>query len=197
MMIEKKGEKRMNVKDFVEASLKITNKEQKLEWIKSIANIKKYIPYSQKLMHASAIVDYSCIDNGQILFDSCKGYMLEIFSLIYLYTDLEVDKKNFNSDYDILLENGVLNIILELIPESERTEFSMIVTMRRQDFIDNNYEGHAFLSKQVDKISKILEEVSLVGLEKLSNKIDTADKTKLYSFIKEFKNELIQKTNKK
>ena len=187
----------MNVKDFVEASLKITNKEQKLEWIKSIANIKKYIPYSQKLMHASAIVDYSCIDNGQILFDSCKGYMLEIFSLIYLYTDLEVDKKNFNSDYDILLENGVLNIILELIPERERTEFSMIVTMRRQDFIDNNYEGHAFLSKQVDKISKILEEISLVGLEKLSNKIDTADKTKLYSFIKEFKKELIQKTNKK
>ena len=53
------------------------------------------------------------------------------------YTDLEVNPEAWTEDYDQLNELGLVNRIVQMIPETELVEFDTIRNMVYSDFLEN------------------------------------------------------------
>ena len=77
-----------------------------------------------------------------------------MFNLIDLYTNITVDFSNILEEYDLLEEQCLVDELIRLMPQREVT-FETILKMVFDDFIQNNYENHAFISNQVQRIVDI------------------------------------------
>ena len=144
-------DKIITVKEFVDGYKKqtddVTNKKEKVHK-KFVGN--NYVNYATKLSVADQIVQLSSTNqvdgqvNGQIKINSSLRYLLYVFNLIDLYTNITVDFSNILEEYDLLEEQGLVDELIRLMPQREVTSFETILKMVFDDFIQNNYENHAF-----------------------------------------------------
>lgn len=163
------------------------NDEEKLNMVKEhIKN--EYIPYEKKADIAKAIADASYWrkvedSNGneysELHVDSVAKYMLTCISMFDLYTDIERSKSKGNmlDDFNILNENGIFDILIQNMDERELKEFNMILDMTCDDVVFNEYENHAYITKQINKIGKVVNDVlspiiSQLDIGKIENIIE-------------------------
>ena len=97
----------MLAKEFVEKYKTLNNPDLKQNLIKGIVE-KTYIPILVKNAYATEAVNKSSAKGS----DSIGLYLLYTMSILKLYTNLEVDSKTFNEDYDILQEYGLVDKIV-------------------------------------------------------------------------------------
>lgn len=140
--------------------------EEKLEMIrKHIKN--EYIPYEKKANIANAIADNSYwitekLDDGtetkKLHVNSVAKYMLTCIAIFDLYTDIERQKNDGKmlEDFNMLNESGVFDLLIQNIDQRELKEFNMIVSMTCDDVIANEFENHAYFSKQIDRFGKLI-----------------------------------------
>lgn len=139
--------------------------EEKLEILKKhIKN--EYIPYEQKADVAKAIVDnayWKTRNNGNeevkyLHIDSVACYMLKCMAIIDLYTDIERQKGDGKmlEDFNTLNKSGILDLIVQNIDQRELREFNMILQMTEDDVIANEFENHAFITKQVERFGTLI-----------------------------------------
>ena len=141
-------DKIITVKEFVDGYKKqtddVTNKKEK--YIKKFVG-NNYVNYATKLSVADQIVQLSSTNqvdgqvNGQIKINSSLRYLLYVFNLIDLYTNITVDFSNILEEYDLLEEQGLVDELIRLMPQREVTSFETILKMVFDDFIQNNYEN--------------------------------------------------------
>ena len=139
-------DKIITVKEFVDGYKKqtddVTNKKEK--YIKKFVG-NNYVNYATKLSVADQIVQLSSTNqvdgqvNGQIKINSSLRYLLYVFNLIDLYTNITVDFSNILEEYDLLEEQGLVDELIRLMPQREVTSFETILKMVFDDFIQNNY----------------------------------------------------------
>jgi len=119
--------------------------------------IKKYNSIVEKHLIAIKIID-SCIKedaNGINLIDYFHKYLATQMSLISNYTDLEFSEEPIN-DFDCLAEMGLIEKIVDSIPDSE---VNFIV-----DLVDSELD-------QIVKIGNSLERILAINLRKVVDKI--------------------------
>lgn len=155
----------MTVKDFINEYKKLGSDNLKEAFLRKHV-FKKYIPYSEKMAICSAVVkatSYSIekdetgkeIDR-KIKLDSPARNLFGTMELIRSYTDLDILMKNAVESYDALAEVGLIDLIIDKIPERERDEFVDILEMTLDDFIQNNTTLEAIVSTQVKRFSTLL-----------------------------------------
>ena len=172
-------DKIITVKEFVDGYKKqtddVTNKKEK--YIKKFVG-NNYVNYATKLSVADQIVQLSSTNqvdgqvNGQIKINSSLRYLLYVFNLIDLYTNITVDFSNILEEYDLLEEQGLVDELIRLMPQREVTSFETILKMVFYDFIQNNYENHAFISNQVQRIVDIFTATTSPLIEKIKEKVE-------------------------
>ena len=140
--------------------------EEKEKFVKEHL-IDNYIPYEQKADVAKAIVDASYWKDEKgtdgkehrvLHIDSIAKHMLTCMSLVDLFTDIE-RQKNDNKmldDFNTLNGAGILDFIIQNVNQRELKEFNMILQLTCEDVIANEFENHAFISKQVDRFGKLI-----------------------------------------
>lgn len=143
--------------------------EEKINMLKE--HIKyEYVPYEKKADIAKAIADASYWrktkdQNGneysELHVDSVARYMLTCISMFDLYTDIgrSKTKSNMVDDFNQLNENGIFDMLVQNIDERELKEFHMVIDMTCNDLIANEFEYHAFINKQVNKLGKFISDV--------------------------------------
>lgn len=166
------------------------NDEEKLNMVKEhIKN--EYVPYEKKADIAKAIADASYWrkvkdssgnEYSELHINSVARYMLTCISMFDLYTDIERSKSKGNmlDDFNLLNENGIFDILVQNLDERELKEFNMILDMICDDVIANEYENHAYITKQVNRfgklvgdiISPILSQLDLSRVEELIKQVD-------------------------
>lgn len=164
--------------------------EEKLDLIRShIKN--EYVPYEKKADIAQAIVRssywhkeklYDESEHDVLHVDSVARYMLTCMAAVELYTDFELPKGDGKmlENFNILNGSGVLDKILSLINERELKEFNMVINMTCEDLMTNEYENHAFISKQVERFGELLSVV-------LSPVLSSLDLNQVQQIIDKFK----------
>ena len=184
--MNKKTEKFL-VKDFVEGYKKITGPQQKEAYLNKKLNITPYVGYIVKELQAKNIVKESSLDDkGNVSINSSKRYILYIYSLIKLYTNLDMEPADIINDYDLLESAGLLDEILKRIPEKEKGAFDVMVKMQYDDFMTNYYSIHGYLDNKLqtlyphignavtrllDSSSEFLENLDMNKIEKLLKKL--------------------------
>ena len=196
----------MKIKEFCERYNKIANQQLKDKFIKDNIKVTPYVPVLRKEAFASIIAnrtvfeyeDYIAEDGttktrstGNVKVNTFIGYILFCRTVIEEYTNLEIDKDHFDTDYDALKTSGLLNILMggdnPLIPEEEIAELRTIVEMKKNDLLAIESSIDVFVRRQVGRF-KTLGEATLTPLanvvkEKLDN-LSKEDLGKIVEFAK-------------
>lgn len=179
---QKHKENAITIDKLIDNYLKRTSIKMKEEYLKVAIKVKPYISYTAKVVLADSIVKTSCLKDGRVHIDSCKKYLLYVYTLIDAYTNIEINQKEWVFQYDRLDSLGLIESILALIPERERVTFKTILDMKQDDLMTNKYGTHAFVEEQVNRITSIAPELSKAFVplvEKLNEKIETLDENKI------------------
>lgn len=178
----KHKENAIDIDKLIDGYLKRTSTKMKEEYLKTVIKVKPYVSYGVKIFLADTIIKTSCLKDGRVYIDSCKKYLLYIYALIDTYTNIEINQKELVFQYDRLDSLGLIEPILALIPEKERSIFKTILDMKLDDLMTNKYGTHAFIEEQVDRVATIAPELSKAFaplIDKLSEKIETLDENKI------------------
>ena len=152
-------------------------------------------------------------ENGEIKFrktdnihvNSFVQYMLFVREVIEKYTNLICsDDTNFMADYDLLKSSGLLDKLMigeivnekeipPLIPASEISEIRTLIDMHKSDIMQNVYEPHAYISRQVERfgtLANITIEPLMKLIEQKIQGIPQEDITKVVELVRtgNFKN---------
>ena len=150
----------------------------------------EYVPFEVKADVAKAIVkacywrkekDINGNEYSVFHLDSVAKYMLTCMAMIDLYTDIERTKNEGKivEEFNILNEFGILDFIIKNVNQRELKEFNMVLQMTCDDLMTNEYENHAFISKQINRfgnlvgttITPILKELDINKIKEIVGEI--------------------------
>lgn len=163
------------IKNFVNEYKNMATDRLKEDYLKDNLHIKTYLPFLTKVTFADKLAKVTTLDKdtGNVNVKSDANYLLFCRTIIEQYTDLQVETEGFYEEYDLLNESGLLDKIMQMIPEKEIGEFKIICDMKKNDIIQNKYEMHSFISEQIERFSQltgvVLKPVLDAVLEKLEN----------------------------
>ena len=172
--MSKKEKKEMKIKEFAEKYNAMATDRLKEDFLNNNLHIKTYLPFLTKVTLADKLAKITTLDKdtGNVNVKSDINYLLFCRMIIEQYTDLQVETEGFYEEYDLLNESGLLDRIMQTIPEKEITEFKMICDMKKDDIIFNQSTPKAFVNQQIERISTILGVTLKPVLEKISEQIE-------------------------
>ena len=160
---------KISVETFCKGIPKGNNKALQDYYKKHI--VTDYVPYLQKDVMCTSIINATCKvkDNDRefVRINSSGRYLMFMLKLIDLYSDIKIDFKDskFIEQYDVLNKSNAIDGIISAIPESEYSEFSALLQMKYDDFINNEYSLTAMLynfkqslSLSEEVINSVIEE---------------------------------------
>lgn len=167
----------MTIKEFTEKYNNIATETLKNNFLRDNLHVKKYIPYLMKMTLADNLVNITILDKntGNINVNSAANYLFFCRIIIEQYTDLKIESNEFHEEYDLLNEAGLLDKIMNMIPEKEITEFKMIIDMKKNDIMINRGTPQAFINQQVERFGTLLGVTLKPVLEKISNQLENLD----------------------
>lgn len=188
---------KITVKEFVEGYNKCVD-SLKNRYIQEKLSIISYLPVNIKDAIAIVITDRTMFEqekytdeNGKTKFrktdnihvNSFVQYMLFVREVIEKYTNLiHSDEANFMTDYDLLKSSGLLDKLMigeivngkeipPLIPISEISEIRTLIDMHKSDIMQNMYELHAYISRQVERFGTLINTLVEPFMEVVQKKI--------------------------
>ena len=185
----KHKENGITIDRLIENYLKRTSTKMKEEYLKAEIKVRPYVGYGTKVFLANTIINTTCLKDGRVHIDSCKKYLLYVFSLIDTYTNIEVDSKNWLLQYDRLDSLNLIEPILALIPEKEVVTFKTILDMKLDDLMTNRYGVHAYVDEQMERFNAIAPEIGKAFsplIDKLNKQIESLDESKIEKMISKF-----------
>ena len=203
---------KMTVKEFVEGYNKCVD-SLKNRYIQEKLNVISYLPVSSKDASARVITDSMfkqekyTDENGEIKFrktdniyvNSFVQYMLFVREVIEKYTNLVWSNDgNYTADYDLLKSSGLLDKLMvgevvdrkeisSLIPASEISEIKTLIDMHKSDIMQNIYEPHAYVSRQIERfgtLANITIEPLIKLIEQKIQGIPKEDINKVVEFVR-------------
>ena len=178
----------MYIKEFVEKYNAIATDRLKEDYLNDNLHIKTYLPFLTKVTLADKLARVTTLDKdtGNINIKSDVNYLLFCRMIIEQYTDLQVETEGFYEEYDLLNESGLLDKIMQMIPEKEITEFKMICDMKKDDIIFNQSTPKAFINQQIERVSTIFGVTLKPVLEKISEQIENMSDEDVENFANKF-----------
>lgn len=125
-----------------------------------------YLPYSEKLSVVKGIIDATCyvdVENKKY-YKRDTPNMIFIFTmkLIEKYTDIEITPESVVSDYDALMESGVMRLLMEQIPKEEVSILQGMMDMMRDDLEVNTRSLVSFLETKTDALQMAFDSLNKV-----------------------------------
>lgn len=171
----------MTIKEFAEKYNAIATDKLKEDYLKNNLHIKPYLPFLTKVTFADKLAKVTTLDKdtGNVNVKSDVNYLFFCRMIIEQYTDLQVETEGFYEEYDLLNEFGLLDKIMQMIPEKEIAEFKMICDMKKSDLLQNKYENHAFIASQVERFGTLIGVTLKPILDKLTTELENMDDEKI------------------
>lgn len=178
----------MKIKEFTEKYSAIATERLKEDYINNNLHIKTYLPFLTKVTLADKLAKITALDKdtGNVNVKSDVNYLLFCRMIVEQYTDLQIETEGFYEEYDLLNESGLLDKIMQKIPEKEIAEFKMICDMKKDDIIFNQSTPKAFVNQQIERVSTILGVTLKPVLEKISDQIENMSEEDVEKFANKF-----------
>lgn len=174
----------MKIKEFTEKYNATATNKLKEDYLNNNLHIKTYLPFLTKVTLADKLAKVTTLDKdtGNVNVKSDVNYLLFCRMIIEQYTDLQVETEGFYEEYDLLNESGLLDKIMQMIPEKEIAEFKMICDMKKDDIIFNQSTPKAFINQQIERITTIASVTLKPILEKISEQIENMSEEDVEKF---------------
>lgn len=121
---------------------------------------KPYMHWLMKVAEAENIVQKSCYDkDGNFRLNSPLRYYLYIITIIKNYTDLEFTESEMMSEFNLLEENGVDDMIVSMTDDVAR--FTKVMQMTLDDHMENYRSLVGYVDGKKDALMTVLDSIQL------------------------------------
>lgn len=171
----------MTILEFCKKYNNIITDKLKESFINENLKINTYVPFVNKVTVANNLARITVLDKetGNVNVKSDVNYLLFCRIIIENYTNLKVETEGFFEEYDLLNESGLLDKIMQMIPEKEIKEFKMICDMKKDDLLFNQSTPKAFINQQIERITNIASVTLKPVLDKLATELENMDDSKI------------------
>lgn len=157
MDAEKERIKYVSVKEFVKTIKNRASEDARRVYIEGTLAVKDYERYEVVCAICDQIIANSYFTtDGQFKVDSCKKYLLYVSALLNTYTNIKFDENDMLGDFNLLQRYGLIDVIINYIPESQVAMFDSVLNMKSNDIMTNYYEPHAFVKEQLVKFAPLI-----------------------------------------
>lgn len=187
---------KIGIREFCNEYTSKVTADQKKRCLKKL-EITPYVPFNKKVALIENLTKITMIDKetGNIKSKSMVEYLLLTRIFIENYTNLAVETDGFYEEYDELKKSGLFDILLvgngedaPLIPYEEMVEFKHLLSLHKQDLMQNKYELHSFITEQVDRFKALGEATITPLMDVVSKKLDGIPKEDLDKVVEFAKN---------
>ena len=105
---------------FTKLGLIKNDKKEFLKWGDQTIEVKQYLPFGEKIKVIENIVNKSIDDNN--FSNPCRFELHQYLEVFFAYTNINFTEKQKEDEYklyDLLVGSGLMNQVIELIPEEE------------------------------------------------------------------------------
>ena len=176
--------KKISLKNFVEGYTRNSTDNLKNAYLKKNINAIKYISFVKKDAIADSIIK-ACFrksESNSFQFDSVTKFLLTTMVVIDEYTNIDVDFGDLAHEYDLLEENGIMEVLinidnpsLSIINIDDYISLQTIIQMKYDDFIMNEMNTKKFIENQIERVSDILNVMLSPMIDKLIAALENVD----------------------
>jgi len=179
------GEKKIELDWLISKYNSFRSDEAKKVLLEKTIKTVTYTNFEVVCGYADIIIAQSMFNkNGDILMDSCKKYLLYIYTLIAFYTNLNVHANSWTKEFNLICRYELLDKIIELIPESERNTLEAVLEMKANDARVNYYNVQNWLTKKLGDFYPYMAKGIDSLLESLEHFVEDLDEDKIAQILK-------------
>lgn len=139
------------------------------EYNGTIIEVKSFISFLEKKILCLNVLE-NCMDvddNGMIVCDYFVRKLVKDINIVKQYTNIEISDSDYISDYDFLVQNGILNDILSKIDKDEKTFIDEVIEREIKQRMETvNSFANIIGNKLQQLIDKIPNDKQLKSLSK-------------------------------
>lgn len=190
-------ENKITLDEIYDEITKRTSDAVKKTYLNKVIKIKPHVSYIQREVIAKQIIDTAHfsipigtdittltdeeIDNLPKVptINHSAQYVLSALMLVDLYTNIKIDFKQGAFQYDKLVESGVINYVLDNVPESEINEFKMLIDYKYEEYYQKYFSMKAYVDSKLGKLELIIS----VLTDTITTSLDKIDKDEVKEII--------------
>ena len=198
-------ENKITLDEIYDEITKRTSDAVKKTYLNKVIKIKPHVSYIQREVIAKQIIDTAHfsipigtdittltdeeIDNLPKVptINHSAQYVLSALMLVDLYTNIKIDFKQGAFQYDKLVESGVINYVLDNVPESEINEFKMLIDYKYEEYYQKYFSMKAYVDSKLGKLESIIS-VLTDTINTSLDKIDKDEEKEIIDVVKDKKN---------
>ena len=195
-------ENKILLDDICEQLNKRTSENAKKAYINQVIKIKPHVSYVARDVVAKQIIDAAHfsfpegIDITNISEDELKNiekvpkinrssqYVMSALMLVDLYTNIKINFAKGAFQYDKLVESGVINYVLENVPESEIKEFEMLIDYKYEEYYQKYFSMKSYVDSKLNDLELVINTLTDMIITTLSK----IDEKKLNGLVDKIKN---------
>ena len=167
--------KEYTVEEFIKAYDRLSNATAKKSLVESL-KIADYVGINKKDAVVKLIAKKTAFNSdGNYEVNSTARYVLHMLYLIDLYTNINITFTKMDSEFDELSKRGLLKLIIDRIPTTEKQEFESLLYMAFDD-IEANYNSlNTFIASQVERFGKLIGVTMTPTFDAIADEIKNVD----------------------
>ena len=195
-------ENKILLDDICEQLNKRTSENAKKAYINQVIKIKPHVSYVARDVVAKQIIDAAHfsfpegIDITNISEDELKDiekvpkinrssqYVMSALMLVDLYTNIKIDFAKGAFQYDKLVESGVINYVLENVPESEIKEFEMLIDYKYEEYYQKYFSMKSYVDSKLNDLELVINTLT----DMITTTLSKIDEKKLNGLVDKIKN---------
>ena len=195
-------ENKILLDDICEQLNKRTSENAKKAYINQVIKIKPHVSYVARDVVAKQIIDAAHfsfpegIDITNISEDELENiekvpkinrsaqYVMSALMLVDLYTNIKIDFAKGAFQYDKLVESGVINYVLENVPESEIKEFEMLIDYKYEEYYQKYFSMKSYVDSKLNDLELVINTLT----DMITTTLSKIDEKKLNGLVDKIKN---------
>ena len=195
-------ENKILLDDICEQLNKRTSENAKKAYINQVIKIKPHVSYVARDVVAKQIIDAAHfsfpegIDITNISEDELENiekvpkinrssqYIMSALMLVDLYTNIKINFAKGAFQYDKLVESGIINYVLENVPESEINEFKMLIDYKYDEYYQKYFSMKAYVDSKLNDLELVINTLT----DMIATTLSKIDEKKLNRLVDKIKN---------
>lgn len=195
-------ENKITLDDICEQLNKRTSENAKKAYINQVVKIKPHVSYVARDVVAKQIIDAAHfsfpegIDITNISEDELENiekvpkinrssqYIMSALMLVDLYTNIKINFAKGAFQYDKLVESGIINYVLENVPESEIKEFEMLIDYKYEEYYQKYFSMKSYVDSKLNDLELVINTLTDI----ITTTLSKIDKKKLNGLVDKIKN---------
>ena len=195
-------ENKILLDDICEQLNKRTSENAKKAYINQVIKIKPHVSYVARDVVAKQIIDAAHfsfpegIDITNISEDELENiekvpkinrssqYIMSALMLVDLYTNIKINFAKGAFQYDKLVESGLINYVLENVPESEIKEFEMLIDYKYEEYYQKYFSMKSYVDSKLNDLELLINTLTDI----ITTTLSKIDEKKLNGLVDKIKN---------